>query len=67
MRYELVHLLNHVEDEQMIAAMIHNLSLDDIETLIIHLDYASFEARERWLGLFTLETTAPKSKKEPDS
>ncbi|WP_240420802.1 hypothetical protein [Paenibacillus periandrae] len=51
MRYELVHFLSHVEDERIITAFIQNFTIDDLETLICHLEYTDPATRERWLNL----------------
>jgi|GEM_PF-1373618 len=51
MRYELLHFLSHVEDEQRMTSLIRHFGLEDFETFMHHLEYTSPATRERWLEL----------------
>ncbi|MCR8630197.1 hypothetical protein [Paenibacillus radicis (ex Xue et al. 2023)] len=51
MRYELIHLLSHLEDEQIMASIIQSLNTEDFETFVCYLDYTKPDVRERWLEM----------------
>ncbi|MFJ2043525.1 MULTISPECIES: hypothetical protein [Paenibacillus] len=48
MRYELVHFLSHVENEQTMIRVIRNLNADAYGDLLHHLEYTSPDTQERW-------------------
>lgn len=52
MRDELVHFLSHVDDEEIMAAVIRNLNLESMETLFQHLAYTSCGTQERWAEMW---------------
>lgn len=51
MRHELIHLLTHVEDEQLMTDVIANLNVEAYTSLLHHLAYTSKGTQERWREL----------------
>ncbi|MBD3919225.1 hypothetical protein H8B09_10715 [Paenibacillus sp. PR3] len=48
MRHELIHMLSHLEDEQLMAAVITNLNAEGYSSLLHHLAYTSLSTQDRW-------------------
>lgn len=53
MRHELIHLLSHLEDEQLMIAVITNLNAEGYSSLLHHLSYTSSSTQERWSALMS--------------